>query len=225
MTEQEWLTCTDPTPMLEFVRDRIHDPHDRKCWCFVAACQRRSFPALAFCTTIEGAQRTRNRVELLEKVVAGTADVAEMDSFYSQLTFADAWGQALVCSMNAAETVVSGMLNTRRFANRTAERRSAAREAATITTRQVELAAQSVLLRCIFGNPFRPVTIDPRWLTSTVLDLTTAIENGQPFDRLPILADALQDAGCDNDEIIAHCRSAGAHARGCWVVDLVLGKE
>ena len=76
------------------------------------------------------------------------------------------------------------------------------------------------------GNPFRPVSIDPRWQTSTVIDLATVIyEECNAVDKMPILADALMDAGCDNDEVIAHCRSEGPHVRGCWVVDLILGKR
>ena len=80
-------------------------------------------------------------------------------------------------------------------------------------------------LRCIVGNPFCPETLDPAWLTSTVVALARGIYDDRAFDRLPILADALQDAGCDNDDILNHCRDAGPHVRGCWVVDLVLGKS
>ncbi len=82
-----------------------------------------------------------------------------------------------------------------------------------------------MLLRCIFGNPFRPVAIAPAWLTSTVVALAKGIYDERAFDRMPILADALQDAGCDGDDILAHCRGPGPHVRGCWAVDLVLGKE
>jgi hypothetical protein len=87
------------------------------------------------------------------------------------------------------------------------------------------LQAPAELLRDIFGNPFRPVTADPSWLTSTVVALARGIYDDRAFDRLPILADALQDAGCDHADILAHCRSDDPHARGCWVVDLLLGKE
>ena len=80
-------------------------------------------------------------------------------------------------------------------------------------------------LRCVFGKPFRPVAFDPRWRTSDVLGLARGIDDERGFDRLPILADALMDAGCDGEEILAHCRSDGQHVRGCWVVDLVLGKQ
>jgi len=69
------------------------------------------------------------------------------------------------------------------------------------------------------------IQLDPRWLTSTVVDLATAIKETHAFDRLPVLADALMDAGCDSDEIITHCRGEGPHCRSCWVVDLLLGEE
>ena len=83
----------------------------------------------------------------------------------------------------------------------------------------------SHIVRDIFGNPFRPVALDPAWLTSDVLALARGIYDEKAFDRMPILADALQDAGCTNEDILGHCRDAGPHVRGCWVVDLVLGKQ
>ncbi|MBN9121064.1 MAG: hypothetical protein J0I06_18250 [Planctomycetes bacterium] len=75
----------------------------------------------------------------------------------------------------------------------------------------------------MFGNPFRPVAFDPAWLTSTVIALAAGIYEDKAFDRMPILADALQDAGCDSTDILNHCRGSGPHVRGCWVVDLILG--
>ncbi|MBA4064130.1 MAG: hypothetical protein C0501_10535 [Isosphaera sp.] len=69
-----------------------------------------------------------------------------------------------------------------------------------------------------------PEILKPAWRTSTVLALAQGIYGERAFDRLPILADALQDAGCEDADILAHCRGPGPHARGCWVVDLVLGK-
>ena len=81
------------------------------------------------------------------------------------------------------------------------------------------------LIRDVFGNPFRPVTVDPRWLTSDVLALARSLYDERAFDRMPILADALQDAGCTDEKVLAHCRGEGPHCRGCWVVDLLLGKS
>jgi hypothetical protein len=87
------------------------------------------------------------------------------------------------------------------------------------------LTKKSGWLRDIFGNPFKPVSVDRAWLTSNVIGLAETIYADRAFDRLPILADALEDAGCDNADILNHCRQPGEHVRGCWVVDLVLGKS
>jgi len=87
-----------------------------------------------------------------------------------------------------------------------------------------ELRDLSHLLHDIFGNPFRPITLDRAWLTSTVVQLARGIYDDRAFDRMPILAYALQDTGCDSIAILDHCRGPGPHARGCFVVDLLLGK-
>ncbi len=83
----------------------------------------------------------------------------------------------------------------------------------------------TTLLRDIVGNPFRPVAFAPAWRTSDVVALVRGIYDDRAFDRMPILADALQDAGCDNDDVLTHCRADAVHARGCWVVDCILGKS
>lgn len=77
----------------------------------------------------------------------------------------------------------------------------------------------------IIHNPFRPIAVEPSWLTSDVLALATGIYQDRAFDRLPILADALEDAGCDSPEVLDHCRGPGPHVRGCWLVDALLGKR
>jgi hypothetical protein len=120
------------------------------------------------------------------------------------------------------------------------------------TTAAAMRAEYAGYLRCLFSNPFARSTpgtkpsltkgisqwirrmtlgetragiVDPTWLTSTVVSLAEGIYAERAFDRLPILADALQDAGCDSADVLDHCRGTGPHARGCWVVDLVLGKS
>jgi hypothetical protein len=82
------------------------------------------------------------------------------------------------------------------------------------------------LLHDIFGPlPFRDIAVDPSWCSSDVMLLARGIYEEQAFDRMPILADALQDAGCDNDDILNHCRAEKwEHVRGCWVIDLLLGR-
>jgi hypothetical protein len=89
-----------------------------------------------------------------------------------------------------------------------------------------EPAAQHAIIRDIFGNPFQPVTFSPSWRTDTAIALARTMYDSREFSAMPILADALQDAGCDNTDILSHCRDPKqTHVRGCWVVDLVLGKE
>jgi hypothetical protein len=82
-----------------------------------------------------------------------------------------------------------------------------------------------LLIRDIFGNPFRAVTLDPSWLIPPVVSLAKSAYDGRDFSSLTALADALEEPGCTNASILAHCREPGPHARGCWVVDLLLGKQ
>ena len=79
--------------------------------------------------------------------------------------------------------------------------------------------------RDVSGNPFRPVAVDPAWRSAEVLAIATAVYADRAFDRMPILVDALEEAGCVNADVLVHCRSDCPHVRGCWVVDLLLGHE
>jgi hypothetical protein len=92
-----------------------------------------------------------------------------------------------------------------------------------------ELAAHAGLVRCLFGNPFGPArVVDPDWLArerGSAPSVASAIYARRAFDQLPILADALEDAGCTDAEVLGHLRGPGPHCRGCWVVDLVTGKS
>ncbi len=81
------------------------------------------------------------------------------------------------------------------------------------------------LVREIFGNPYQVMAFDSDWLSSTVIDLARTIYEDHAFERMPILADALMDAGCDNADILDHCRYSTPHVRGCWVIDLILDKK
>jgi hypothetical protein len=94
--------------------------------------------------------------------------------------------------------------------------------------RRAEERAQADLLRCIFGPPpFRPAEVDPAWLAfgdAIVPNLAAGIWEDRAFDRMPILADALVDAGCDDEAVLAHLRGPNTHTRGCHVLDAVLGK-
>jgi hypothetical protein len=93
----------------------------------------------------------------------------------------------------------------------------------------VERKACYKLLRDLFCNPFRPLPpFDPNWLAwngGTIRKLAVSIYDNRRFEDMPVLADALEEAGCDNSEILSHCRGGGPHARGCWLLDLLLGKS
>jgi hypothetical protein len=205
MTEAEWLTATDPAPMLEFLDSTASDRRKRLfgiAWC------RNEWHLLAD-------ERSRQAVDIAEKYAEGEVTDVVLDAGY------DAAYEA------AYELDMEG-LGPRHH--------SALYSAANITARKVSMPAllafetsavafQMRIVRDIFGNPFRLIILNPSWLTSTVLTLATGIYEEKAFDRMPILADALQDAGCDNEEILQHCRQPGEHVRGCYLIDLILGKE
>jgi hypothetical protein len=93
---------------------------------------------------------------------------------------------------------------------------------------EAERERQASILLDLFGNPFRSVKLNRAWLAwndATILHIAQAIYDQRAFDRMRKLADALEDAGCDNADILKHCREPGEHVRGCWVIDLLLGKE
>jgi hypothetical protein len=88
-----------------------------------------------------------------------------------------------------------------------------------------EAAWQCVALREIFGNPFRPVAFDLAWRTTSATVVARAVYEQRRFADLPILADALEESGCTNQDILGHCRNGQEHVRGCWALDLILAKE
>jgi hypothetical protein len=99
-------------------------------------------------------------------------------------------------------------------------------------TPEFERDTLSEFVRCVFGNPFRPISIGPAWLTPTVTNLAQsayeerALPSGElDPDRLLVLSDAAEEAGCDKNDILSHLRGAGPHVRGCWGVDLILHKS
>jgi hypothetical protein len=112
-----------------------------------------------------------------------------------------------------------------KFAAQVLPRRTARGRPVTKKALEEEQRAQADLLREIVGNPFEPIRFDPAWRTQPVLDLAAGSYARRAFDALPILADALEEAGCDNAELLAHLRGRGPHLLGCWALDAVLDKE
>src|SRR5262245_60863685 len=216
MTEEEWLAARHPTRMYRYVEQRI--PNERKCRLFAVHCCRRIWHQLPD-------ERCRDALEVCERYIEGAAGSTELAAACASADAAfTEYGDQ---SSETGASAISAACEARDVPVMAGQ---AAREAALLVwpraQREAEYRWQCRILRDIFGNPFRSVTIDPAWLTSDVIALAEGIYADRAFDRMPILADALQDAGCDNDDVLNHCRDTTlTHVRGCWVVDLVLGKE
>jgi hypothetical protein len=214
MTETEWRDSADPDAMLSSL---IGQASDRKLRLYGVACARRV-------RTLLTDPRSHEAIEAAERAADGQASQSGLGFAHQAADEAadcSHGGPALVAyDVTDANASYSAAVTSKRAAGVCADA-AGSDEAA-----NVETEAQILLLRDIFGNPFRPVTFDPEWRTTTALALAQGIYDERAFDRLPILADALQDAGCDNDDILAHLRdTATPHVRGCWALDLVLGKE
>ncbi|AMV27472.1 hypothetical protein VT84_23935 [Gemmata sp. SH-PL17] len=229
MTEAEWLADTDPVPMFKVIWRNISE---RKLRLFTCACCRRIWHLLS-------ERLTRPAVKLAERFADGAGTESDWDRVYSALiSHASENPDREPLQVNAALGATCSYLRRDYPRIITNGLRSACRAAATLDpeTRAPkfafpseaqldhEAARQADLLRDVFGNPFRPVPCAPDWRTSTVMALAHGIYEERAFDRMPILADALQDAGCDNDTVLDHCRGEGPHVRGCWVVDLIMRK-
>jgi hypothetical protein len=205
-----------------------HPPADlspRKLRLLVVACGRAIVE-----TTAD--RRTRDAVDAAEQFADGRRSQADLDGarWSARAAQEEAWqaaGRRESAPAVAAGLALAACAPTGRFSaahraladlQRLWEPEGAARP-------DVRYRRLSRVVRCLFGNPFRPVEFDPRWRTADAVGLATGIYEERAFDRLPLLADALMDAGCGDDQLISHCRSDGPHVRGCFAVDLVLGKE
>jgi hypothetical protein len=218
MTEAQWLECTDPLTMLNYLRNTASE---RKLRLFACACCRKLWHLLR-------SVRSRRAVELSERYADGMAERKAMTL---------AGGAACSAAREAAGRTTPATWNAIAAAP-WAARQAAISEAwfaavgafgyARRASEEMQHPLGIVLLRDLFGNPFRATRVEQTWRerkSTTVVKLAQTIYDEPCFNHLPILADALEDAGCDDDAILAHCRQPGEHVRGCWVVDLLLGKE
>jgi hypothetical protein len=231
MTEAEWRAATDPQPMLVDLLDR-GGASERKLRLFaVACCQRilRLLPDSVRCReAVEEAERfadshppEAHRSKVLTAVAASTAAFAA--TAVGSPDGADAGAFAAHAAYAASSLTGTG------YADDEAAVWSVAADAAGVEEcfDAGELRCQADLLRDLFGNPSGPEAVKPSWLVrdgGKVVKLAQRIYEERAFHRLPVLADALEDAGCTDGDIVDHCRSGGEHVRGCWAVDLVLGR-
>lgn len=232
MTEIEWLICSDPRRLLSFLKAKATV---RKVQLFAVACCRglgRWLPD----------QRSRKAVEAAERQADGLAGEHELQAARQEALAANAsligkptclsetaraawyalldpeFGSVAAVAVSAVRFSVSEQVDGYRFSE----------EADPVEVRAATLqeeSRQTDLLRDIFGNPFRPVTFDPNWLNADVLALARQMYETRDFSAIPILADALMDAGCGEEQVLGHCRGDGPHVRGCWVIDALTGRS
>lgn len=228
MNEETWLACADPDAMLRGLSQ--FGASQRKLRLFACACARQIAPRMddAEC---------RPAVLLSERYADGLAtsqELATLRQRYSAPRGPGARtgvihtlcrGACYYLTYAYAADVLKG-LPLLLAAVRLDDGPAKTQGGAVKCTADAARTTQCGLLRDIVGNPFRPaVRLKPAWVTETVKGIATAAYDGYAWDRLPILADALEDAGCDNGELLTHLRSGGPHARGCWALDLILGKK
>jgi hypothetical protein len=198
MTEAEWLTCDDPTRMLEFLRGKTSD---RKLRLFACAWCRKARRHL-------GDEPGQQALEVAERFADGLVSPEDQERAFrsafeevrsrwrlargpgNDSVQAESDYRASVYAMYTAGTGCGDLGNHLRPE----------------VLNWLPLSDKSGLLREIFGNPFRPATLDPSWLTSTVTVLARGMYDSCDFSAMPILADALQDAGCDSPDSLDHCR-------------------
>jgi hypothetical protein len=230
MTEEEWLACAEPDEILKSLGDKVSE---RKLRMFAAACCRRIWELLPD-------ERSRKAVEIAERYADARATDEELETASDAACAVwdedrerdstgegnwEGFGDSYSCSASLAAYNVAIPVEWWGAAPAFVAPDEIAREATSDS--RAEGAAQCVLLRDIFGSPFRPEAVDSFWMTwngGTIPKLAQTIYDVRRFQDLPILADALEEAGCTNADILDHCRLPGEHVLGCWVIDLLLGK-
>ena len=236
MTESEWLACTDPQKMLGHLGERASE---RKLRLFACACCRRIWHLLKD-------RRSREAVEAVGRFADGLAPAEERATAnFAALQAAEAAARAYdegpprlreaAAAEAAADAALAAVGPVHLIHAVVEDAVDAARlselHPADDPLGAIERAAQAALL-CDLFSPFRPVTIAPACLTPQVVALAQAAYEQRELPagtldlaRLAVVADALEDAGCDQADLLGHLRGPGPHVRGCWAVDLLLGKE
>ena len=246
MTETEWLECFAPEPMLIYLGERA-SPRKRRL--FACACVRRIWPLLndRLRQAVKVAERFADggispkivqKAQRLASRLREEREAAEQRAGTWKARAARAAAQAVEALFLEQEPILMRPRDIREppdvvSATRTA--RTAARAAEAQRERETPAALESIrrlhvldaveLVREIFGNPFRPTTFDPNWLRwkdDLVPKMAHVIYRKRCFRNVPLLAEALEAAGCSDTEVLAHCRAPVEHVRGCWVVDAVL---
>lgn len=207
MTEEEWLASGNPLQLLDYIGATLEA---RKSHLLTAACFHRHWERLPVAC--------RDWARLAESAAEGKATRQDLDDAF------DAIEEALNELGPPGEFVALLDMAYGMWQSEWPYLDEGDQDAAWCAERK----AQACLVRDVFPNPFRPVSIDPTWQLwngGSVRKMAQAIYEDRAFDGLPVLADALEEAGCDSLDVLSHCREPGPHVRGCWVVDLLLDQE
>jgi len=216
MSEALWLNSNDPTVIYRFARDRASL---RKLALLAAGIYRRWDWLPPQCREVVVViEQCADEHVLAAAVIAATEEVNRTASPPLGLPAL----RALELLQNAAAGELFGLVT----AACDVERRLNRERSQPVRGDDLPgLAEVADVMREVFGNPLRSINFAREWRTSTVVTLARTMYESREYSAMPILADAIQDAGCDNDDILNHCRDTTlSHVRGCWVVDLVLDR-
>jgi hypothetical protein len=232
MTEQEWLQATDPQPMLEFLRGKVSERKLRLI--AVSACRQlwgaKTDKAISGTLAIIEQLAEAGALQSVRGYVRVPAGEAVLDCGASDpVGPSTLWGEDSV-PQQVAHSAIPSLLAT--FLGDLACWRIDLAHLGLLltflTSEGLPLIRQAVLIRDIVRGPLRPIRFHASWRTwnhGVCLRIAKAIYQDRSFNQLPILADALEEAGCSDTDILDHCRSGGEHVRGCWVIDALLGKS
>lgn len=216
VTADEWDRC----PRSDWMLLPLHEwllanpalarPFDRKLRLYAAACCRR-------CWNLFERDLFQRAVEAAERLADGRADGLELAAIHDAIMAIPTPNAQSHCIENMTLKLISvgGM-------------QCAAAAAMDLGVAigwdhfEPVVQGQAQLLRCVVGNPFRSVAFDPLWRSSAVVEIADSLYADRAFERMPMLADALEDAGCAHTGVLQHCRDGGPHVRGCWVIDKLL---
>jgi hypothetical protein len=228
MTEEEWLASDNLGAMLEALRGRAAE---RKLRLFACACVRecrawleaRSRAAVEAAEAYADGAITEKELRRARQAARAAVDAATAPFGGS---YSDPGYEPSVRIACAAETTTEvDPLPPEAVAQNNLIGPWDPRRVTWDLGEQLQPAVACQLLREVFGNPFRAVALDPAWRTPAVLGVARQAHDGRAFDLLPIVADALEDAGCRDPSLLAHLRGPGPHARGCWALDRILRGE
>jgi hypothetical protein len=211
MQEAAWLKCSSVVDLLEHLTGKVSVRKLRLFACACCRCLWGSFEDEPARKAVESAERFADGLETWGRMTElGRATRSVPGNPRTAPPRAVAFAEAASCCTYSTESLAAQSAS------------NLARQAGGTERQQV------ALIREIFGNPFRPIALDPyllAWSDGAIVSLARGIYEERAFERMPILGDALEEAGCTNQEILDHCRAPRDHVRGCWLLDALLSRQ